>query len=249
MLYGFSNVLTIGNTVITVGGGGASNNGAPGGEGANSTLLLPNGNTIIAYGGKNGGSPQGPPGRFGCGGGGQGFTSSNPTDQDGNFVVGNLFGVQQATGIVTLNASQFGLTGYALNGKSGALPSSNRAGGGGGTGDGNSPNSTPYGGSNNGSPGYDGRSLNISGSNVYYGGGGGSHALGPQSPYDYSPGAGGLGGGGGSGYYGGGPSPAYDGITNLGGGGGSYHGPAYPGGTKNSSQGGSGIVIIRYPYV
>jgi len=36
------------------------------------------------------------------------FTS---TDQDGNFKVGNLFGVQQATGIVTLSASQFGLSG------------------------------------------------------------------------------------------------------------------------------------------
>jgi hypothetical protein len=33
------------------------------------------------------------------------------TDQDGNFKVGNLFGVQQATGIVTLSATQFGLTG------------------------------------------------------------------------------------------------------------------------------------------
>lgn len=36
------------------------------------------------------------------------FTS---TDQDGNFKTGNLFGVEQATGIVTLSASQFGLTG------------------------------------------------------------------------------------------------------------------------------------------
>jgi hypothetical protein len=33
------------------------------------------------------------------------------TDQDGNFKVGDLFGVEQATGIVTLSASQFGLTG------------------------------------------------------------------------------------------------------------------------------------------
>jgi hypothetical protein len=33
------------------------------------------------------------------------------TDQDGNFRVGNLFAVEQATGIVTLSASQFGLTG------------------------------------------------------------------------------------------------------------------------------------------
>ena len=36
------------------------------------------------------------------------FTS---TDQDGNFKVGNLFGVQQSTGIVTLSATQFGLLG------------------------------------------------------------------------------------------------------------------------------------------
>lgn len=32
-------------------------------------------------------------------------------DQDGNFKVGSLFGVEQATGIVTLSATQFGLTG------------------------------------------------------------------------------------------------------------------------------------------
>jgi hypothetical protein len=38
------------------------------------------------------------------------FTSS---DQDGNFNVGNLFAVQQATGIVTLSASQFGLSGLS----------------------------------------------------------------------------------------------------------------------------------------
>jgi hypothetical protein len=36
------------------------------------------------------------------------FTS---TDQDGNFKVGNLFGVQQATGIVTVSVTQFGLSG------------------------------------------------------------------------------------------------------------------------------------------
>jgi len=33
------------------------------------------------------------------------------TDQDGNFRVGGLFAVEQATGIVTLSASQFGLSG------------------------------------------------------------------------------------------------------------------------------------------
>jgi hypothetical protein len=35
------------------------------------------------------------------------------SDQDGNFRVGNLFAVEQATGIVTLSASQFGLTGLS----------------------------------------------------------------------------------------------------------------------------------------
>lgn len=35
------------------------------------------------------------------------------TDQDGNFNVGGLFGVEQATGIVTLSASQFGLSGLS----------------------------------------------------------------------------------------------------------------------------------------
>jgi hypothetical protein len=38
------------------------------------------------------------------------FTS---TDQDGNFKVGALFGVQQSTGIVTLSVSQFGLAGLS----------------------------------------------------------------------------------------------------------------------------------------
>jgi hypothetical protein len=42
-------------------------------------------------------------------GGGRVFQTS--TDQDGNFIVGNLFGVQQASGIVTISADQFSLAG------------------------------------------------------------------------------------------------------------------------------------------
>lgn len=42
-------------------------------------------------------------------GGGRVFQTS--TDQDGNFLVGNLFGVQQASGIVTISADQFSLAG------------------------------------------------------------------------------------------------------------------------------------------
>ena len=41
--------------------------------------------------------------------GGRVFQTS--TDQDGNFLVGNLFGVQQASGIVTISADQFSLDG------------------------------------------------------------------------------------------------------------------------------------------
>jgi hypothetical protein len=42
-------------------------------------------------------------------GGGRVFFTS--TDQDGNFNVGNLFSVQQATGTATLNATAFNLSG------------------------------------------------------------------------------------------------------------------------------------------
>ena len=41
----------------------------------------------------------------------QGRIFYTSTDQDGNFNVGGLFGVQQATGTVTLSATQFGLSG------------------------------------------------------------------------------------------------------------------------------------------
>jgi hypothetical protein len=41
----------------------------------------------------------------------QGRVFYTATDENGNFTVGNLFGVQQATGTVTLSATQFGLLG------------------------------------------------------------------------------------------------------------------------------------------
>jgi hypothetical protein len=43
----------------------------------------------------------------------QGRVFYTSTDQDGNFSVGGLFGVQQATGTVTLSATQFGLIGLS----------------------------------------------------------------------------------------------------------------------------------------
>jgi hypothetical protein len=41
----------------------------------------------------------------------QGHVFYTSTDENGNFTVGGLFGVQQATGTVTLSATQFGLSG------------------------------------------------------------------------------------------------------------------------------------------
>jgi hypothetical protein len=41
----------------------------------------------------------------------QGHVFYTSTDENGNFLVGSLFGVQQATGTVTLSATQFGLQG------------------------------------------------------------------------------------------------------------------------------------------
>jgi hypothetical protein len=41
----------------------------------------------------------------------QGHIFYSSTDENGNFAVGGLFGVQQATGTVTLSATQFGLSG------------------------------------------------------------------------------------------------------------------------------------------
>jgi hypothetical protein len=57
-------------------------------------------------------------------GGGRVFFTA--TDQDGNFNVGNLFSVQQSTGVATLNANAFNLTGLqSLTLGSIALGSSN----------------------------------------------------------------------------------------------------------------------------
>ena len=43
----------------------------------------------------------------------QGHVFYTSTDENGNFLVGGLFGVQQATGTVTLSATQFGLQGLS----------------------------------------------------------------------------------------------------------------------------------------
>ena len=99
-------------------------------------------------------------------------------------------------------------------------------------------------GSNRGGDGGPGLGFNISGTFTYYGGGGGGAAGYNKS----SPGgAGGLGGGGRGDNSGSVGTICQNGTSNTGGGGGA-HSTNYPtAGSGKAGNGGSGIVIVRYP--
>jgi hypothetical protein len=86
-----------------------------------------------------------------------------------------------------------------------------------------------------GGDGGEGKLINITGTNVYYAGGGGGSIW--KQPNVIGPGLGGLGGGGAGGMTGINPK---SGIDNTGGGGGGHDDFGKPG------KGGSGVVIIRY---
>jgi hypothetical protein len=122
-----------------------------------------------------------------------------------------------------------GTSGQGNNGSAGS-GSAYQGGGGGGAGQ--------AGGANGTSTGGNGLSYNISGSTAYYGGGGGGC---------YAAQIAGGNGGGGSGYPGGAvASSVVDGAVNTGGGGGGTR-DATVSGTWRAGNGGSGIVIVRYP--
>ena len=127
-----------------------------------------------------------------------------------------------------------GTAGQGFGGGNGVGGSSNGGGGGGGAAGTGGTGATPVG----GGAGGPGVSNSISGTAVHYSGGGGGGA-------HFNPGGiGGTGGGGKGGKLdnaGSGNIPAVNGASNTGGGGG--------GGcvTVNGANGGSGIVIIRYP--
>jgi hypothetical protein len=104
--------------------------------------------------------------------------------------------------------------------------------GGGGASEVGYPSENPGGGLPNGGNGGNGIASSISGVSTYYGGGGGGN------PPNNGKGLGGLGGGGNSG------SPGGNGTANTGGGGG---GSARGIGQK-AGNGGSGVVILRYPF-
>ena len=232
------NVSSLGNTptnntveYLVVGGGGGGNlvhvfngsnqnSGIGGGAGGVQT-----GSLLITSSGAN---------NIIVGVGGRG-TNQTIEDQDnpglngsGSFALGitSNFGYGATNGDDATGGQSGNGFGRGVNNQLQAAP-----GGGGASETGYMPEN-PGGGVPNGGNGGNGIASSISGVSTYYGGGGGGN------PPNNGKGLGGLGGGGNSG------SPGGNGTANTGGGGG--------GSTRGVGQiagsGGSGIVIIRYPF-
>jgi hypothetical protein len=131
----------------------------------------------------------------------------------------------------TIGTAGTGTTGQGNNGGTASITGGGFGGGGGGGAGAIGGNGT----GSTGGQGGNGLPYSISGSSVYYAGGGGGGVFNANG----TPGTGGLGGGG----NGAGSGSGQNGTVNTGGGGGA-------GGTKADgvlSNGGSGIVIVRYP--
>jgi hypothetical protein len=197
---------------VTVGGGGAgsTNPNVKGVSGSNSVF-----STITSTGGGGGGSD------------GAGYREGTTGGSGGGGASNNGGAQNWAGGSGTENQGYAGGRGYGVGG-GGWL--NHRGGGGGGAGAAGVAGNV----SSTGGNGGNGVAVAISGSSVYYAGGG---AGGTQSTTASTGGLGG-GGNGGSGNPG---SAGGNGTTNLGGGG------AGGGGSGgNGGSGGSGIVIVRY---
>ena len=195
---------------ITVGAGGAGGNTIPGNNGSNSSISGSGFTTITSTGGGYGATLTNSPGNGGSGGG----AATTSASQNG--------------GTGTANQGYAGGTGYGTT-------NFFRTGGGGGAGavggNGNSSNSIGISGN-----GGNGVATIISGTSIYYAGGGGG---GGYTPYAVAAGTGGLGGGGNGTAVDAGIGTA--GTANTGGGAGGS------GGNNGfGASGGSGIVIIRY---
>jgi hypothetical protein len=229
--------------VVAGGGGGGAHHGGGGGGGgliySNSQSITPgsaitvtvgNGGTgtlggIASQGGTAGNGGNSVFGALTAIGGGGGGNYPGPGANGGSGGGSNNWSTSTTGGTGT---SGQGFAGGSNNG------TTNFGGGGGGAG------GTAKGLSNN--SGGDGLAYNISGTQTYYSGGGGSGVY-PGYANQTSYGFGGLGGGGngGNGPHGSGTNSTAGG-TNTGGGGGGV--ADY---TKNGAAGGSGIVIVRYP--
>lgn len=214
------------NYSVTVGAGGAAQPGSTRGYGGNGSV------SIFGSAGPVGGGPGGwwdttyrTPISGGCGGGGGG----NP---------GNVNG--QMPGASGNDMAPLGYTGYGKSGGKSYYASTgqSRGGGGGGAGAIGGDASTSNGPNFNAGVGGDGVQFSITGTALYYGGGGGG---GNTDTGGDSPGAiGGLGGGGRGADA---TRTSTAGEANTGGGGGGDANSSI----RPASNGGSGVVILRYP--
>jgi hypothetical protein len=208
IVYIINKTLNAGTYKINVGKGGASNT-----NGNNSTITYSDDNNItfdniqlIGRGGGNGASSAGGIGSDGGSGGG----GCHPSTNGGLATQGNTF---------------WNGTSYVAGGFNGGKAAANsRGAAGGGAGEIGETDGAGFGG--------DGRSVDISGVNTFYAGGGNAF---PNSSTTRSDGGGGTLNGT-SGYQNGGNA-----LPNTGSGGAGSYSPGYSGGT-----GGSGIVIIKF---
>jgi hypothetical protein len=217
------------NVSVGIGGTGNSNRDTPGGNGSNSIL-----GSITATGGGGGGggnrsgSQESSPGQAGgSGGGGAGMFNSVEAGGTGSSGEGNAGG----NGFGAATGPELGGGGGGANIKGGKSTSVGNGQVTGATGDGGA-----------------GILTTITGSNVYYGGGGGGGARDDNSVTTF--GVGGIGGGG-NGRVGGSGDPyggnGVNGSTNTGGGGGGGGGDYGTVTIYSGGNGGSGIVIVRFP--
>tara|TARA_B100001113_G_scaffold353725_1_gene359374 strand:+ start:2435 stop:4879 length:2445 start_codon:yes stop_codon:yes gene_type:complete len=170
-------------------------------------------------------------------GGGAGGNYRNPTSSTYYAQVGGSGGGAAYTGGLQLGAA--GTIGQGFQGGNDLGNSGGPAYGHGGGG-GAAARGVNGGGTGSGAGG-DGLTLSITGTSTTYGGGGGGGGINP-----YPAGAGGSGGGGAGGY--GNGNPGYPGASNTGGGGGGA-GKTSASGTLpgDGAEGGSGVVVLRYP--
>lgn len=208
------NLISGGVYNITIGSGGAGGVGplayAPGGRGTDTLIFGPGISPIIAYGG---------------GGGGDGNGGDNATGGGSGGGAGNEYGASFSGGPGTYKQGNPG--GDCL------LNSTTQRGASGGGGAGSAGVTRT---SNNGANGGDGLGSKISGSLLYYAGGGGG---GPDGTNSAGSGGSGVGGNGATS-----GSASTAGTANRGSGGGG--GVGHNTGNNNGAAGSSGVVIITY---
>jgi len=235
---------TVEYLVVAGGGGGGTNRGGGAGAGgllqasgfavsAGTALTV----TVGAGGAANASSPYGQNGNDSV------FSSITATGGGAganNVSTGGEAGSNGGSGGGTRQEANTPGTGVSGQGNAGGIGSASGGGASGGGGAGASPASLAGSSSTLGGVGGTGLCSTITGQRVFYAGGGGGGG------YSADGGIGGAGGGGAGSLFSATGANATPGTANTGGGGGGARDGA---GTYSGGQGGSGIVIIRYPQI